>query len=71
MTLESQSIQAPGNTRMCVPPFTTPSIEPEGGVRLCSAASIFNYLDETLMGSVCDRVRSLPGRGALSDRERS
>jgi radical SAM protein with 4Fe4S-binding SPASM domain len=52
MTLESQPIRIPGNTRMCVLPFTTPSIEPDGGVRLCSAASIFHYLDETMMGSV-------------------
>lgn len=52
MTLESQPIRVPGNTRICVLPFTTPSIEPSGGVRLCSAASTFNYLDETLMGSV-------------------
>lgn len=43
---------SPGNTRMCVLPFTTPSIEPEGGVRLCSAASIFDYLDETMMGNI-------------------
>lgn len=43
---------SPGNTRMCVLPFTTPSIEPDGGVRLCSAASIFDYLDETLMGNI-------------------
>src|SRR5690606_31500685 len=41
-----------GNTRMCVLPFTTPSIEPDGGVRLCSAASIFDYLDETMMGNI-------------------
>jgi len=37
---------------MCVLPFTTPSIEPEGGVRLCSAASIYDYLDETMMGNI-------------------
>lgn len=37
---------------MCVLPFTTPSIEPDGGVRLCSAASIFDYLDETMMGNI-------------------
>jgi len=52
MTLESEPIRVPGNTRICVLPFTTPSIEPSGGVRLCSAASTFDYLDETLMGSV-------------------
>jgi radical SAM protein with 4Fe4S-binding SPASM domain len=52
MSLESQPIRVPGNTRICTLPFTTPSIEPDGGVRLCSAASIFNYLDETMMGSI-------------------
>jgi len=39
---------------MCVLPFTTPSVEPDGGVRLCSAASIFDFPEETLMGNVRD-----------------
>ncbi|MCR9248207.1 MAG: radical SAM protein [bacterium] len=52
MSLESDPIRVPGNTRMCVLPFTTPSVEPDGGVRLCSAASITNYLDETMMGNI-------------------
>ena len=39
-------------TRMCMLPYTTPSIETDGSVRLCSAASIFNFLDETNMGNI-------------------
>lgn|GEM_PF-6859223 len=41
----------PGATRMCILPFTTPSVEPDGTVRLCSAASTYAYLDETNMGN--------------------
>jgi MoaA/NifB/PqqE/SkfB family radical SAM enzyme/GT2 family glycosyltransferase len=39
-------------SKMCTLPFTTPSIETDGNVRLCSAASIFNFRDETNMGNV-------------------
>jgi len=38
-------------TKMCMLPFTNPSIEPDGSVRLCSASSIFAYRDETNMGN--------------------
>jgi radical SAM protein with 4Fe4S-binding SPASM domain len=41
----------PGATRMCTLPFTTPSVEPNGDVRLCSAASTYAYLHETNMGN--------------------
>ncbi len=40
-----------GATRMCVLPFTTPSVEPDGTVRLCSAASTYAYLNQTNMGN--------------------
>jgi hypothetical protein len=40
-----------GETRMCVLPFITPSIEPNGDVRLCSAASTYAYLDQTNLGN--------------------
>jgi len=36
---------------MCVLPFITPSVEPNGDVRLCSAASTYAYLDQTNMGN--------------------
>lgn len=38
-------------TKMCMLPFTTPSMEPDGSIRLCSASSIFAYYDETNMGN--------------------
>lgn len=38
-------------TKMCMLPFTTPSQEPDGGIRLCSASSIFQYRSETNMGN--------------------
>jgi len=38
-------------TKMCMLPFTTPSQEPDGSIRLCSASSIFNYRAETNMGN--------------------
>ena len=40
-----------GRTKICTLPFTTPSIETDGSVRLCSASSIFDYRDETNMGN--------------------
>ena len=40
-----------GETRICVLPFTTPSVEPDGTVRLCSAASTYPYIQETNMGN--------------------
>jgi MoaA/NifB/PqqE/SkfB family radical SAM enzyme/GT2 family glycosyltransferase len=38
-------------TKICTLPFTTPSMETDGSIRLCSAASIFAYRDETNMGN--------------------
>lgn len=38
-------------TRMCMLPFTTPSMEPDGSIRLCSASSIFDFRAETNMGN--------------------
>jgi radical SAM protein with 4Fe4S-binding SPASM domain len=38
-------------TKICTLPFTTPSMETDGSIRLCSAASIFDYRDETNMGN--------------------
>lgn len=38
-------------TKMCMLPFTNPSLEPDGSIRLCSASSIFAYRDETNMGN--------------------
>jgi len=38
-------------TKMCLLPFTTPSMEVDGSIRLCSASSIFAYRDETNMGN--------------------
>ncbi|WP_431269969.1 glycosyltransferase [Dankookia sp. P2] len=38
-------------TKMCMLPFTTPSMEPDGSIRLCSASSIFDYRAETNMGN--------------------
>jgi len=40
-----------GLTKMCMLPFTTPSVETDGSIRLCSASSIFNYRAETNMGN--------------------
>jgi radical SAM protein with 4Fe4S-binding SPASM domain len=37
---------------MCTLPFNTPSVEPNGDVRLCSAASTFAYQAETMMGNI-------------------
>ena len=39
-------------TKACMLPFTSPSMEPDGNIRLCSASSIFAYYDETEMGNV-------------------
>ncbi|MFC7474687.1 glycosyltransferase [Dankookia sp. GCM10030260] len=38
-------------TKLCMLPFTTPSMEPDGSIRLCSASSIFDYRAETNMGN--------------------
>jgi MoaA/NifB/PqqE/SkfB family radical SAM enzyme/GT2 family glycosyltransferase len=38
-------------TKMCMLPFSSPSMEPDGSIRLCSASSIFAYYDETNMGN--------------------
>ena len=37
-------------SKMCMLPFTSPSLEPDGSIRLCSAASIFDYRNETNLG---------------------
>jgi radical SAM protein with 4Fe4S-binding SPASM domain len=41
-------------TKMCMLPFSNPSMEPDGTIRLCSASSIFAYYDQTDMGN-CQR----------------
>ena len=38
-------------TKMCMLPFSSPSMEPDGSIRLCSASSIFAYYDQTNMGN--------------------
>ena len=38
-------------TKMCMLPFSSPSMEPDGSIRLCSASSIFAHYDETNMGN--------------------
>jgi MoaA/NifB/PqqE/SkfB family radical SAM enzyme/GT2 family glycosyltransferase len=38
-------------TKMCMLPFSNPSMEPDGSIRLCSASSIFDYYEETNMGN--------------------
>jgi len=38
-------------TKICMLPFTTPSMETTGDIRLCSASSIFAYRSETNMGN--------------------
>jgi glycosyltransferase involved in cell wall biosynthesis/molybdenum cofactor biosynthesis enzyme MoaA len=38
-------------TKICMLPFTTPSMETTGDIRLCSASSIFDYREETNMGN--------------------
>jgi len=38
-------------TMMCLLPFTSPTQEPDGSVRLCSASSTFGYAAETNMGN--------------------
>ena len=38
-------------TKMCMLPFSSPSMEPDGSIRLCSASSIFAYYNETNMGN--------------------
>jgi MoaA/NifB/PqqE/SkfB family radical SAM enzyme len=37
-------------TMMCVLPFNSPTQEPDGAVRLCSASSTYGYVRETNMG---------------------
>jgi radical SAM protein with 4Fe4S-binding SPASM domain len=38
-------------TKFCLLPFSSPSIEPDGSIRLCSASSIFAHYDDTNMGN--------------------
>lgn len=40
------------NTKICTIPFINPSIETNGSARLCSAASIANFKNETNMGNI-------------------
>lgn len=50
--LKSRKIQEGDlRTKMCLIPFTNPCMEPNGSLRLCSAASIFDYYEETNMGN--------------------
>lgn len=50
--LEAKSIESGEmRTKMCMLPFSSPSMEPDGSIRLCSASSIFAYYDETNMGN--------------------
>jgi radical SAM protein with 4Fe4S-binding SPASM domain len=39
-------------TKICVLPFNSPTQEPDGQVRLCSASSTFGYADETNLGFI-------------------
>jgi MoaA/NifB/PqqE/SkfB family radical SAM enzyme/GT2 family glycosyltransferase len=39
-------------TKFCTLPFTTPSMEPDGSIRLCSSTTIFGFEDETNMGNL-------------------
>ena len=39
-------------TKFCTLPFTTPSMEPDGSIRLCSSTTIFGFEDETNMGNI-------------------
>jgi MoaA/NifB/PqqE/SkfB family radical SAM enzyme/GT2 family glycosyltransferase len=50
--LEDRKVEL-GETRskMCMLPFSSPSMEPDGSIRLCSASSIFAYYDQTNMGN--------------------
>lgn len=41
-------------TRLCIIPFRHPCFEPDGYLRLCSAASAYAYSDETIMGHIDD-----------------
>ena len=50
-------------TKMCMLPFTSPSMETDGSIRLCSAASIFSYRDETNMGNCRDEGLRAVWRG--------
>lgn len=54
-------------TKMCMLPFSSPSMEPDGSIRLCSASSIFAYYDETNMGNC--RVEGL-GKVWMGERYR-
>ena len=38
-------------SKMCMLPFSNPSVETDGSIRLCSASSIFAYYDQTNMGN--------------------
>src|SRR5262249_2686138 len=50
--LESRTVAKGDNrTKICMLPFTTPSMETTGDIRLCSASSIFDYREETNMGN--------------------
>jgi glycosyltransferase involved in cell wall biosynthesis len=51
------------DTKICMLPFTTPSQEPDGSIRLCSASSIFNYRAETNMGNAREQGLHAVWRG--------
>ena len=44
-------ISGANRTKLCMLPFTTPSMETDGSIRLCSASSIHAYYDDTNMGN--------------------
>lgn len=48
---KKQLAQCETRTKLCMLPFTTPSMEPDGSIRLCSASTIHDYYDETNMGN--------------------
>lgn len=46
-------------SRFCLLPFSTPSIEVDGSIRLCSSSSIFPFRSETNMGSLDEKTTLL------------
>ncbi len=55
LLLHKRVVSGEQRTKICLLPFTTPSMETDGSIRLCSAASIFKYRDETNMGNVREK----------------
>lgn len=58
-------------TKICMLPFTTPSQEPDGNIRLCSASSAIAYRDETNMGNCRESDLETVWRGEKYRRVRS